>query len=112
MNPESNSEISALRNQVFILLVALIVVSGTFTVYMFRQASLLGKDVDANTKIVNSLNQGQPAVTAFANQLGAYSMTHAEIRPVLAKYGIIPAPTQPVPGASAPAPVAPVAPKK
>jgi hypothetical protein len=110
MNPESNSEISALRNQVFILLVALIVVSGTFTVFMFRQASLLGKDVDANMKIVNSVNQGQGAVSNLANQLGAYSVTHADIRPVLAKYGIIPAPTQPVPGT--PAPAAPAAPKK
>jgi hypothetical protein len=50
-------------------------------------------------------------VAAFANQLGAYSMTHAEIRPVLAKYGIVPAPTQPNMAAPA-APTAPAAPKK
>jgi hypothetical protein len=95
MNGDSSSEISALRNQVFFLLLALIVVSGTVTVYLYRQASILGRDVNANQKLVNAYNKGQPAVATFANQLGAYSMTHTEIRPVLAKYGIIPAPTQP-----------------
>ena len=107
MNTDSNSEISSLSNQVFILLVVLIVMSGTLTAYLFRQASGLGKELDASQKLINSYNQGQPAVAAFVNQLGAYSMTHAEIRPVLAKYGIIPAATQPNLGAPAPA-----APKK
>ena len=107
MNPDSNSEIPALRNQLFILLVALVVISGTLTVYLFRQASVLGKDVNLNQRLVSSFNQGQPAVAALANQLGAYSMTHAEIRPVLAKYGIIPAAVQPNLGAPVPA-----APKK
>jgi len=105
MNTDSNSQISALRNQVFILLVALIVISGTLTVYLFRQSSLLGKDVDANMKVINSFNQGSPAVAEFANKLGAYSMTHPDIRPMLAKYGIVPAATQPnlgTPPAAAP----------
>ena len=111
MNTDSNSEIVALRNQVFVLLLALIVVSGTVTVYLYRQASVMGKDVSASQQLINSFNKGQPVVAAFANQLGAYSMTHAEIRPVLAKYGIVPAPTQPIMAAPA-APTAPAAPKK
>jgi hypothetical protein len=108
MNMDSNSEISSLRNQVFTLLVALIVVSGTVTVYLYRQASILGKDLNASQQLINSFNKGQPAVASFVNQLGAYSMTHPEIRPVLAKYGIIPAATQP----SLTAPAAAAAPKK
>jgi hypothetical protein len=95
MNMDSNSEITSLRNQVFTLLVALIVVSGTVTVYLYRQASILGKDLNASQQLINSFNKGQPAVASFVNQLGAYSMAHPEIRPVLAKYGIIPAATQP-----------------
>lgn len=95
MNDDLNPGITALRNQVFILLVALVVISGTLTVYLYREARLLGKDVEANQNVVNNYNQGQPALSNFVNQLGAYSVTHAEIRPVLAKYGIIPAATQP-----------------
>jgi hypothetical protein len=49
-------------------------------------------------------------VVTFINQLGAYSMTHTEVRPVLAKYGIVPAPTQPNLGA--PAAAVPAVPKK
>jgi hypothetical protein len=105
MNPDSNTEISALRNHLFILKVALIVVSGTLTAYLFTQARVIGKDLDANRKLVNNFNQGQPFVAEFANQLGAYSMTHTEIRPVLAKYGIVPAATQP--SLNAPKPAAP-----
>jgi cytochrome c biogenesis factor len=110
MNMDSNSEIAALRNQVFTLLVALIVVSGTVTVYLYRQTSVTGKDLSASEQLVNNYTKGQPAVVTFINQLGAYSMTHTEVRPVLAKYGIVPAPTQPNLGA--PAAAVPAVPKK
>lgn len=108
MNSDSNSEISALRNQVFILLVALIVVSGTLTVYLYRQASVMGKDINASNQLIANVNQSQTLIVTFANQLAAYAKTHPDIQPLLAKYGIgpngIPA------GAPAAAPVA--APKK
>jgi hypothetical protein len=108
MNPDSNSEIAALRNQVFTLLVALIVVSGTVTVYLYRQTSIMGKDLTASEQLINSFNKGQPAVAAFANQLAAYSKTHPDMAPLLAKYGIGP---NGIPTA-APAAAAPAVPKK
>ena len=97
MNGDTNSEISGLRTQVRVLLAALIVVSGTLTVYLYMQSRVLGRELETNQRLVNNFNQGQPAVTTLINQLGAYSMTHPEIRPMLAKYGIVPAPAQPVP---------------
>jgi hypothetical protein len=90
MNSDSNSEISALRNQVFILLVALIVVSGTLTVYLYRQASVMGKDINASNQLISNVNQSQTVILTFANQLAAYSKTHPDIVPLLAKYGIGP----------------------
>ena len=39
-------QIVALRHQVFTLLLALIVVSGTLTVYLYRQARVTGKDIE------------------------------------------------------------------
>ena len=44
---ELTDEIVALRHQIFTLLLALIVVSGTLTVYLYRQARVLGNDIEA-----------------------------------------------------------------
>jgi hypothetical protein len=103
MNPDStdtSSEIVALRNQAFNLLVALIMISGTLTYVLYRQASLSGKDDEALSQQVNQqvaiLQATRPGLLIFVNQLGAYGMTHPDIRPLLAKYGIAVAPTQPV----------------
>jgi hypothetical protein len=110
MNPDSNSEISSLQRQVFTLLVALIVVSGTLTVYLYRQASIAGKDIDAikpqAQQLIGVFNQNQKLMMDFVNQLVAYGQTHPDFRPVLAKYGIAPQPSSP-----ALAPAAPAAPK-
>jgi hypothetical protein len=110
MNPDTNSEISSLRNQVFILLIALIVVSGTLTVYLYRQASITGKDIEAikpqAQQLIGAFNQNQKLMIDFVNTLVVYGQTHPEFRPVLMKYGITPPP------AGVPAPAAPAAPKK
>ena len=94
MNPDLNSEVSALRQQVYVLLIALIVVSGTLTVFLYRQASLSRKDIEAirpqAEQFVNSFNQNQPLIVKFVNELVAYGQTHPDFVPVLAKYGIAP----------------------
>jgi hypothetical protein len=94
MNPDSNSEIAALKRQVFTLLVALIVVSGTVTVYLYRQASITGRDIDAirpqAQQIIGAFNQNQSLMNSFVNQLVAYGQTHPDFRPVLMKYGVTP----------------------
>ena len=101
MNPDSNSdlnsEISALRQQVYVLLIALIVVSGTLSVYLYRQASITGKDIDAikpqAQQIIGAFNQNQKLMIDFVNQLVVYGQTHPDFRPVLLKYGIQPPPS-------------------
>ncbi len=112
MNPDSQSEISALRQQVFILLIALVVVSGTLTVYLYRQASILRKDIAAvepqARQIIAAFNQNQPLINNFVNQLVVYAQTHPDFRPVLAQYGINPPPA----GTPMPAPGAPGTPKR
>jgi hypothetical protein len=109
MNTDSSPEIAALKRQVFTLLIALIVVSGTLMVYLYRQASLSKKDLDAvrpqATQIITAFNQNQALMVNFVNQLVAYGEKHPDFVPVLAKYGIAP-----VPGVPAGSPAA--APKK
>ena len=96
MNADSNSEISALKRQVFTLLVALVVVSGTLTVYLYRQASITGKDITAiqpqAQQLIGAFNQNQSLMIGFVNQLVVYGQAHPDFRPVLLKYGIQPPP--------------------
>jgi hypothetical protein len=91
--PELSEQIAALQRQVSTLLLALIVVSGTLTVYLYRQANLTGKDIQAiKTQAIEPFKQRQPAMDNFLNQLMAYGQTHADFRPILQKYGINPQP--------------------
>ena len=107
--PDTASEIAALRSQVFSLLIALIVLSGTVTAYLYRQSSLAGKDLvviePQAEQIINGYNQTQPAVAGFINEIEVYAEKHPDFVPVLKKYGIAP-----VAGVPAGAPAA--APKK
>ena len=103
----TNGEITALKNQVFTLLVALIVVSGTLTVYLYRQVSLAGKDLAQGQQLSTVLTQNENAVAAFVTKLVAYGEKHPDFVPVLKKYGIAP-----VAGFPANSLIAPAAPKK
>jgi hypothetical protein len=95
----------ALRHQVFTLLLALVVVSGTLTVFLYRQASLTGKDIAAAkpqvTQMLEAFKHDQQAMENFVKQLTAYGVTHPDFQPILKKYGIVPPPAG-----------SPVAPKK
>jgi hypothetical protein len=92
MNEELNSQVSALQRQVFILLVALVCVSGTLTIFLYRQARLSGKDIDAikpqAEQVIGVYNQNQVMMTKFVEQLVAYGKTHPDFQPVLRKYGL------------------------
>jgi hypothetical protein len=94
MSLDSNPEISALKRQLFTLLLALLVVSGTVTVYLYRQASITGRDIDAirpqAQQLVGTFNKDQKLIVEFINQLVAYGRTHPDFLPVLKKYGIAP----------------------
>ncbi len=106
MTTDSNSEISTLQRQVFTLLLALVVVSGTLTVFLYRQASITGKDIAAiqpqAEQLIGAFNQNQSLMVNFVNQLVDYGKAHPDFRPVLLKYGI---------NLNVPPGVAPAAPK-
>ena len=67
---ELMDQMVALRQQIFTLLLALVIVSGTLTVYLYRQASLAGKDLKAikpqATQMIDAFKREQPAMEAFA----------------------------------------------
>jgi hypothetical protein len=87
-------QLVALRHQVFTLLLALVVISGTLTVVLYRQARLTGKDIDIikpqATQIIAAFKRDQPSMENFVKQLTAYGVTHPDFQPILKKYGIVP----------------------
>jgi hypothetical protein len=89
---ELTDQIAALRRQITTLLLALIVVSGTLTVYLWYQSRVTGKEIDANKlqamQVVNVFNQTRPLVGKLIPQLVAYGQTHPDFQPILVKYGI------------------------
>ncbi len=64
-----HAEIAALKNQIFTLLVALIVVSGTLTVYLYRQASMAGKDIGARPAVDRRFESERSRRANFVNRL-------------------------------------------
>lgn len=94
---ELSEQIAALRRQIFTLLLALIVVSGTLAAFLFYQSRVFGKDI-ANVKpqamqIIQGFNQSRPKLEDFVNQLITYGQTHPEFQQqVLEKYHIKAAP--------------------
>ena len=94
---ELSNQIAALRCQVFTLLLALLVVSGTLAAYLSYQSRVLGKDI-TNVKpqamqMIQGFSQSRPRLENFVNQLIAYGQTHPEFQQqILDKYNIKPAP--------------------
>jgi hypothetical protein len=97
-------QIVSLRRQVTLLLLALIVVSGTVTAYFFYQSRTLGNDlavVEPQAQaIVQNYSKNLPNIQKFVQELVVYGQAHPDFQPVLKKYGIpltLPAATNSVP---------------
>jgi phospholipase/lecithinase/hemolysin len=100
--PESSSptpaelanQIDALRRQTFTLLLVLIVVSGTLTVFLYRQASVARNDIKAikpqAAALVQAYNQNLPLIQSFVKEIAAYGATHPDFQPILKKYQLQP----------------------
>jgi len=86
-------KVALLERQTFSQLLALIVISGTLTGYLYRQASVLHKDIDANQQVINAVNDNKKGMTDFLNQLAAFGQTHPDFeQQVLVKNGLVPPP--------------------
>ena len=92
---EISDQVTALRRQVFILLVALVIVSGTVTVFLYRQATLTRRDITAikpqAQQVIQAFSGNYQAITNFVQHLVIYGQTHPDFdQQVLKKYNITP----------------------
>lgn len=88
------NRVESLQRQVTLLLLALIIVSGTLAFYLFYQSLIWKRDL-AKVKpeaeqIIKNYNDARPKIEKFVQQLQAYGQTHPEFQPILRKYGIAP----------------------
>lgn len=91
---DSNGEIAALQRQMFTMLLALIIISGTLAIYLYNQGRLARKDIDTLNRqegaVIEIVKKNQAVMVNFVNQLAIYGQTHPDFRPILQKYGITP----------------------
>lgn len=85
-------QVALLRRQITTLLLVLIVISGTFTVFMWYQSHITGKAIGAlqpqAVQITKVFEQNRPTMDKLVRQLIVYGQSHQDFQPVLRKYGI------------------------
>jgi hypothetical protein len=90
-----SEEIAALRRQVFTLLLALVVISGTLAAFLFYQSRITGKSIDSikpqAVKLHQTFVQDIPAIQSFVKQAAIYGGKNPDFaQQVLKNYGIAP----------------------
>jgi hypothetical protein len=100
--PAAPSELSELRDQcdslrqlVSSLMVLLVVVSGTFNLYLWRQvrfvrADLAGVRPQISQMLAEYNRVNAPVINDFVRKLADFGRVHSDFAPILAKYGLKP----------------------
>lgn len=85
-------QVACLRRQITILLFALIVLSGTLTVYLWYQSHITGRAIGTlqpqAIQMTKVFEQNRPIMDKLVRQLIVYGQSHPDFQPVLKKYGI------------------------
>lgn len=88
---DSESEISTLRSQLFIQLIALIMIAGTLTVYLYRHYAIDRHQVAQAEQVINIYTLSESNMVNFVNELAVYGEKNPDFaQQVLKKYGIVP----------------------
>jgi hypothetical protein len=92
---EISDQVASLRRQVFVLLLMLVIISGTLTVFLGFQSRYTHRDVallrPQATQVIQNYEQARPIIQNLIQQLVAYGQTHPDFQQqVLRKYGITP----------------------
>lgn len=119
---DSQRPSAALQGQVTTLLLAMVVLSGILTAFLYVQQRFAIQDREANKQAVGPFvqvfrQQQKPAMDGIVEKLREYGKTHPDFLPVLNKYGYgSPAAASPAPSTPSktapPKPAPATAPKK
>lgn len=88
-------QFDALRHLVMSLLVLVIVISGTFNIYLGRQLRSLSRELaqmrPQAAQMIAEYQKSGPLMDDFVNRITEYGRTHPDFTPYLAKYNLKPA---------------------
>ncbi len=101
---EWQAQCDSLRQLVVTVLVLLLVVSGTLTIYLLRQWRYASRDLEAMRPQAAQFSKMAGPVNQFVNELIDFSRQHPDFAPILAKNGIRSAGTAPATGVAPPVP--------
>jgi len=102
------AKLDALNHLVVSVLILLVIISGTLTIYLLRQWMSTRKDLAAFRPMAaqvigqyNNSRERNARMDGFISRLTDYGRTHTNFAPILIKYGINPAAPSATPAASA-----------
>src|SRR5260221_8415026 len=102
---ELQEQVNSFRQLITTLLILMIVGSGTFTIFMYRQFQYSRIDATALRQIVYEYNNTNvPAIQDLRTRLQDYARTHPDFGPLANKYGLLPPSTPAAPNSAAVAP--------
>ena len=92
-NSDLAQQVAALQRQVFLLLVALIVVAATIVFYLYYEGHVASQEYTAVrpefTQLIQDYNKNALAIQSFEKQLVSFGTTHPNFQPILKQYGLI-----------------------
>jgi len=107
------NDLKSLRYITTLLLVSLVCLAMGLTMFLYRQARGLNRQVAEAKRSIDDYNSNAaPRIQWFVGNLQAFARTNPDINPVLAKYNLLPAPSPVAPSARPVAPAPAPAPKK
>ena len=87
---ELRDQHESLRHLINSVLMLVIVISGTMTVFLFRQNRFMSQELEAvrarHNNAVSAYKVVSPQIDDFERRLAEYARTHPDFAPVLAKY--------------------------
>jgi len=106
-NDDLRQQCTALQRQVTTLLFAMVILSGTLTVFLWRQARYARVDLEVlkqpASQVMQAFKQEKPIMDDFLVKLADFGKSHPDFTPILTKYKIQSSPV-PAPATAAPAP--------
>jgi len=111
------AQVDRLRQLLHSVLVLVIVVSGTLTIYLLREVRYSRAELQAlRPNATNIITQYEktvgPNMDQFVRRLATYGKTHPDFQPILTKYSLNKSLTNAPAGAKAPSPAVPAQPAK
>jgi hypothetical protein len=103
-------QFDGLRHLVVSILILLIVVSGTLSIYLLRQWRTVSKELTAYrpqaAQVVNAYQKAEaPAMQEFVKKITEFGRTHPDFAPIMTKYNLKPTTATNALPTTAPAPV-------